>query len=187
MKILILASGLILAFSVHAFEVREAASSLWLDCSAETGALNSCQKLCDSNQCKIAELTCDGCARASDPMFVGILKRFHRLYDTNENSHSPEALKPWIANGFFIAINANSPLNIFADPFSEEDTQELANSFDRVCGQKGNHYVLAQQGNNLKPQGIICQQADGWKIKSLKYRSDYFSTPAQEIPVSLKP
>jgi len=185
MKIIFFITALLLSVLAQSYEVREAASSLWIDCSVVQTETNSCQKLCKANQCKIAELTCEGCARASDMMFVSILKRFHRIYDTNEVTHSPDSLKPWIAKSFFVAIGANSPLNIFADPFSEDDTAELARAFDKVCGSKGNHYVLAQQADVLKPQGIICQTDSGWKIQSLKYRADYYSNRAQQGPYSI--
>lgn len=152
-----------------------------------------CKAICGQNSCPIVQTTCSACARSSDQSVFAVFRSFDFIYQKKANSKLVKlsdllALKKMQPN--IVAIFANSPLNIFSDPFDASEIQKMQKSLDAVCGSTGNHFILAESTNVLVPRGIVCETPEdkNFYIFNLQYRPDYFNGTIDEFnPASDKP
>ncbi|RYZ93116.1 MAG: hypothetical protein EOP06_02110 [Proteobacteria bacterium] len=159
------------ASSANADQIDIRNESLLLTCERP----GDCIAMCSSTSCEIAKLTCNACASSADPSMIAIFRSLHQVFQTGERAITKASLFQWIKGREIVAIPVDSPLNIFADPFSADDTAKLQKSFDTVCKSSGRHIVLAEQTTSLKAQAIVCETApNSWSVLALKYRPDYY-------------
>ncbi|MES2854749.1 MAG: hypothetical protein V4692_02745 [Bdellovibrionota bacterium] len=148
-----------------------------------------CQAVCGASSCEVAKLTCEGCAKSSDPGLYAIFRSFHTVYETVASSGAEESLVEQIKkrklSSKITAIAADSALDVFSDPFDPSEITKVENSFAYVCGNSGRNYVLAENTGRLVPRGVICETAPGaFVIRALKYRDDYFKEqPAAAVSI----
>jgi hypothetical protein len=133
-----------------------------------------CQQLCQAATCPIAKLTCEGCAKASDPALHSVFRSLHVIYQQSAKPVLAEVSK--IRPQPMLALTVDSPLNIFADPFNPAEATRLQSSFDSVCQASGRHVVLAEVGPTLTPHSILCESVEGiWSWKKLELRPEFYN------------